>query len=243
MPSSEVAFVPVTDPDTQHNFDQVKLRWPGVGPAGPTGATGPAGPTGATGPAGLQWLGAWAAATAYAINDAVTYNNAVYRRKVAGTTATAPSADATNWELLLTETVPPACSITGAETLTATALGAVAKLAINTVAVNSPAYWNTTSKRYIPLVAGRYAVVGSFAGTTVGSTGAIVDLFIYKNGAVWGHGMRHPSNSAYGPQITVTEQVTMNGSTDYIELWGGHGGAGPGITGVERLSICYLGPN
>ncbi|EYB69040.1 hypothetical protein DEIPH_ctg011orf0003 [Deinococcus phoenicis] len=52
------------------------------------------------GPAGLTWRGAWAAATTYAVNDAVTYSGSSYRRKVAGKTATAPSGDSTNWEVI-----------------------------------------------------------------------------------------------------------------------------------------------
>jgi hypothetical protein len=58
------------------------------------------GAVGATGATGLTWRGAWAAATAYAANDAVTYNGSSYRRKVAGTTAGTPDSDPTNWELL-----------------------------------------------------------------------------------------------------------------------------------------------
>lgn len=87
-----------------------------TGPAGPTGSTGPAGPAGAAGaagatgsvgpagpagPAGLTWRGAWAAATSYAVNDAVTYLGAVYRRIVAGTTGTSPASDTTNWTTLV----------------------------------------------------------------------------------------------------------------------------------------------
>jgi hypothetical protein len=57
---------------------------------------GPAPPT----PPSLTWRGAWSAATAYAVNDAVSYLGSSYRRIVAGTTATAPTADTTNWAVL-----------------------------------------------------------------------------------------------------------------------------------------------
>lgn len=57
------------------------------------------GPPGQTGEVGLTWRGAWDGGTAYAVRDAVTYNGSSYRRLVAGTTATAPDADATNWAL------------------------------------------------------------------------------------------------------------------------------------------------
>jgi hypothetical protein len=64
--------------------------------AGPAGATGPAGPPGAS----VIWRGTWAAATAYAVNDAVTYNGSSYIRTIAGTTATNPASDTTNWAVL-----------------------------------------------------------------------------------------------------------------------------------------------
>jgi hypothetical protein len=64
------------------------------------GATGAPGVKGDPGP----WRGAWSAATAYAIGDAVSYYDgtvtASYRRKVAGTTAGNPKTDTTNWEII-----------------------------------------------------------------------------------------------------------------------------------------------
>lgn len=55
-------------------------------------------PKGDKGDRGLTPRGAWAAGTAYAVDDVVTRNGSMYRRKVAGTTATAPESDTTNWE-------------------------------------------------------------------------------------------------------------------------------------------------
>jgi hypothetical protein len=71
-----------------------------TGAQGPQGTQGPQGIQGVAGPPGLSWKGAWAAATAYLVNDAVTYLGSSYRRKVAGTTAGSPDTDPTNWELL-----------------------------------------------------------------------------------------------------------------------------------------------
>jgi hypothetical protein len=75
-----------------------------TGPPGATGgagAQGPAGDTGATGPQGppgLLWGGAWSADAAYAVNDVVSYQGSSYVRIVAGTTASPPSTDTTNWQ-------------------------------------------------------------------------------------------------------------------------------------------------
>lgn len=57
-------------------------------------------PSGPRGPVGLQWRGAWSGITSYNVDDAVTYGGSSYRRKIAGTSATLPTADTTNWELL-----------------------------------------------------------------------------------------------------------------------------------------------
>lgn len=74
-----------------------------AGPIGPQGSSGAQGPqgiqgnTGPTGPAGLVWKGSWGAGNPYAVNDVVSSAGGTYRRIVAGTTATAPQADAVNW--------------------------------------------------------------------------------------------------------------------------------------------------
>ncbi len=67
------------------------------GPTGPAGATGPAGPQGTAG-AGITNRGAWSSATAYAINDAVTYLGSFWGAKVAHTNVI-PVEGAT-WQLL-----------------------------------------------------------------------------------------------------------------------------------------------
>jgi hypothetical protein len=46
---------------------------------------------------GTAWKGAWNAATAYAVGDRVFSAGVGYERLVAGTTATAPAGDPTNW--------------------------------------------------------------------------------------------------------------------------------------------------
>lgn len=67
-----------------------------TGAQGATGATGPqgtTGPTGATGPVGMVWTGAWSATTAYAVDDAVSYNGSSYICVTANTDSPPPSAD------------------------------------------------------------------------------------------------------------------------------------------------------
>ena len=48
------------------------------GATGPTGVQGPTGVVGPSGAVGATWIGAWDAATAYAVNDVVEYNGSTY---------------------------------------------------------------------------------------------------------------------------------------------------------------------
>lgn len=73
------------------------------GVAGPAGAQGPAGPQGAAGPAGLNWKGAWAAGTAYAINDAVGFGGASYFSLTNANTGNQPDTSPAQWALLASQ--------------------------------------------------------------------------------------------------------------------------------------------
>lgn len=91
----------ITYSNKSYNFKLVATGAIGSqGPQGVAGPTGPQGVPGPVGPAGLIWKFTWNAATAYLVNDAVGYSGASYYRIVAGTTATAPNLDTTNWALL-----------------------------------------------------------------------------------------------------------------------------------------------
>lgn len=77
-----------------------------TGAQGATGPTGPQGPTGTNGTDGtdgtdgldITWLGAYAAETTYAINDAVSYNGSSYICKLEST-GNLPT-DTTYWDLM-----------------------------------------------------------------------------------------------------------------------------------------------
>lgn len=69
-----------------------------TGSTGATGATGPTGATGATGPEGLVWKGTWSGATAYIVDDAVTYNGTSYMCTSGHTNQAPPNAS--YWDVL-----------------------------------------------------------------------------------------------------------------------------------------------
>lgn len=95
-----VAYTSANPPAPGPDADTTHWQVYQPGPAGPAGPAGEDGADGAPGAPGLVWRGAWAAATTYAVNDAVTYNGSSYRRLVAGQTAGNPESDTTNWGLI-----------------------------------------------------------------------------------------------------------------------------------------------
>lgn len=138
--------------------------------------------------------------------------------------------------------------ITGSEPLVRSPTGTNAKLAINTVVLNAEGWWNTSSKRFIPQLAGRYLLTAYCSGGAVGGAGdTINDLAFCKNGVTSPLACvrRVPAAlSTYGPELAITYQVIMNGSSDYIELWGsiGHATLTTTLACTQQLDIVYLGP-
>jgi len=77
---------------------------------------------------------------------------------------------------------------------------------------------STTNYRYTPNVAGYYQINGTIYFTGTSTLRGIVA--IYKNGALWKMGnYMVPYNSGSGV-MNVAILMYMNGSTDYIELYG-----------------------
>ena len=75
---------------------------------------------------------------------------------------------------------------------------------------------NFASSRFTPTVAGYYQVNGNMrCGGTSKNVSAVS---IYKNGSPYGYGNQINGTSAV--QLVVSEVVYLNGSTDYVELYG-----------------------
>jgi len=75
---------------------------------------------------------------------------------------------------------------------------------------------NFASSRFTPTVAGYYQVNGNVRSGGTAKTVAVVA--IYKNGSSYGYGNQINGTSAI--QLVVNEVVYLNGSTDYVELYG-----------------------
>ena len=73
---------------------------------------------------------------------------------------------------------------------------------------------NFASSRFTPTVAGYYQLNGTFA---IGSSACNARCAIYKNGSAFKQGVYVLTNAAI---VSVSSIVYLNGSTDYVELYG-----------------------
>ena len=91
-------------------------------------------------------------------------------------------------------------------------------------------YDNATNYRFTPLVAGKYFVytgVYGYAGASADLIG--MEVFIYKNGSLYRqsyHNMTGNPGFIYGTPVSAV--IDMNGSTDYVEIYGAVDGSAAG---------------
>jgi hypothetical protein len=99
--------------------------------------------------------------------------------------------------------------------------GTFTKVAINTEYFDTAnCFDSTTNYRFTPNVSGYYQVNGS---VSFGTTGAVeLIAAVYKNGSIYTRGTNVNMTSAtFGDSvITFNEVMYLNGSSDYIELYG-----------------------
>jgi hypothetical protein len=104
--------------------------------------------------------------------------------------------------------------------------GVATKLSINTEIFDSTNAFDTTNFRFQPTVAGYYVVVGRGQGAAA-TSGTIMNVHIYKNGALLQTGQPYiPPSGSSSMTATISGVVYLNGTTDYIELWGTNSGSG-----------------
>lgn len=106
--------------------------------------------------------------------------------------------------------------------------------------VDTNAYWNAPNNRYVPQVAGYYSVSGKATGQSSTAALQLAEVSIYKNGApystgsyIFGAALANVSDS----RSEVSTIVQMNGTTDYIELFGRVVGAGALSVARFEMSI------
>jgi len=99
-------------------------------------------------------------------------------------------------------------------------------------------YDSTTNYRFTPTVAGYYQINAFciFQATAAGR-GFIT---IYKNGSLFKSGTRIP-NSSNGPICGVSSLIFMNGSTDYLEIYGFQDSGGALQVGSADSTVTFSG--
>jgi hypothetical protein len=86
---------------------------------------------------------------------------------------------------------------------------------------------STTNYRFTPTVAGYYQVTGG-VGCNVASGAGIAE--VWKNGLAHKRGAATGALAGASSHVTVSALVYLNGSTDYIELYGYQSSGGNGAT-------------
>lgn len=119
----------------------------------------------------------------------------------------------------------PAFSAYASATQTVTS-ATLTKVAINTEHFDTNSNFDTTNYRFTPTVEGYYQVNGNIraqASTTMTN----FTVLIYKNGTGYKRSQLNTSFTANSGQvIQVADVIYMNGSTDYLELYGQINGTG-----------------
>lgn len=119
--------------------------------------------------------------------------------------------------------------------------GTWTKVQVNTKTFDTAnAFDAVTNYRFQPLVAGYYQVNGVVSGAATSAT--LFIAAIYKNGVeyVRGNDLRGSAGFMASASCTVSSLMYLNGSTDYIELWGYVGGTSPSINGVAMTGGSYF---
>jgi hypothetical protein len=81
----------------------------------------------------------------------------------------------------------------------------------------------TTNYRFTPTVAGYYQIDAALFYNTSGASG-LMQMFIYKNGSTVAS-VANPLSAAGNVSLSLAQVVSMNGSTDYLELYTYNGNA------------------
>lgn len=93
------------------------------------------------------------------------------------------------------------------------------KLQFNTESFDTANCFDTTVYRFTPTVSGYYQVSASMLTTAGGASGTYA-IILYKNGSQFAIGTNTPFTTTSNTSSNVSVLVYMNGSTDYLEVYG-----------------------
>lgn len=107
------------------------------------------------------------------------------------------------------------------------------KIVFNTEVLDSASCFDPATSRFTPTVAGWYFILASISAASSASTYA--NVLLRKNGAIAARGLTSSTAGAY-LGISVSAMLYFNGTTDYVEAFFFHDGAGAvnTTTGAEH---------
>jgi hypothetical protein len=94
---------------------------------------------------------------------------------------------------------------------------------------------STTNYRFQPTIAGYYVVCGGFA---IGSANVSTDVVIYKNGSGFVR-LAFTSGTGFGSGSYGSAQLYLNGSSDYIEIYGKQLSGGTVTSSTGTLDTAF----
>jgi len=99
-------------------------------------------------------------------------------------------------------------------------------------------YDNATNYRFTPTIAGYYQInaIGRASGTSV--TTALIDLF--KNGSVLRQLASSRDSTSSSQTLSGSAVVQMNGTTDYLEIYGTFTGTSPSFLATHTNFSGFL---
>ena len=134
--------------------------------------------------------------------------------------------DGTYFQLLSRQSGAPAFAAYRSGSSQVVAAGTATLAALQTEEFDTDAAFdNVTNYRFQPLVAGYYMVTAQIAGNASGTL-TNVNAAIRKNGSEVRRATGNVTANANSTTVTVSGLVALNGSTDYVALWGLVSGTG-----------------
>ena len=104
-------------------------------------------------------------------------------------------------------------------------------------------YDNSSNYRFTPTTAGKYFVYANVQLRMSGYDIYVAKTLIYKNGSEYGAtNTASNTNTILAHPVTISAIIDMNGSSDYVEIFGfiaGHGGGGNSFDAGTKN--CYFG--
>ncbi len=104
-------------------------------------------------------------------------------------------------------------------------------------------YDNSSNYRWTPTIAGKYFVYANLQLQTGDYKIYVATTYIYKNGSAYAlSNTTSADNTIFAHPVTINATIDMNGSSDYIEIYGllaAHGGSGQHFESSNKNS--YFG--